>query len=173
MPLPRRKQSKKQRSSKNRPKDQEKEQQPVKKPALKDLRSFENSRHLVQVMHDAAVGEPPSLCSERDRHNAHRLVALSARSEHQPPGMSPSPDPDLIKIDARNGAGLLMDYEVSLNMRVELAEVRRGSSDESATARVLTQSAFPADDVLWATKGRSGILHELGTGARGRPEVVI
>jgi len=72
---------------------------PKKKPALNDLQTFESSKHLTTIMLDA-------------------FVALSARSKYEAPGFSSSPD--LIKIDPRNGKGLLMDYDVSLNMKAEL-----------------------------------------------------
>lgn len=96
--------------------------QPEKKPALKDLQTFENSKHFTRVMGDALAGEPPSLVCERNERHVDHLVALSARLEHNDPGFGASPD--LIKIDARSGEGLLMDYEVSLNMKAELMMVR-------------------------------------------------
>ena len=51
------------------------------------------------------------------------LAAMSVRFENEGPGMGV--DPDLIKIDARDGRGLLMDYDINLNMKVELAMVRQ------------------------------------------------
>lgn len=93
-------------------------------------------------MRDALVGEPPSLVREWGECSADHLAALSARSEHQAPGSSPSPDPDMIKIDARNGDGLLMDYDVSLNMKAELTMVRRGVSDDCVSAFADPASCF-------------------------------
>lgn len=100
--------------------------QSKKKPALKDLSAFENSRQLTSIMRDALVGKPPSLVGEGGGCSANHIAALSARSEHEAPGFSASPD--LIKIDPRNGQGLLMDYDVSLNMKAELTMVREGDS---------------------------------------------
>ena len=95
--------------------------QPKRKPALKDLRSFEGSHHLTRVMKDAMVGEPPSLLDKRDKHRPDLLGAYATKLEHDGPGFGASPD--LIKIDARNGQGLLMDYDVNLNMKTELTMV--------------------------------------------------
>lgn len=84
-------------------------------------------------MKDALIGESPSLDCEQDERGADHLVAYSTKSKHESPGSSPSPDPDFIKIDARNGDGLLMDYDVSLNMKAELTMVRQSASNESAS----------------------------------------
>ena len=42
--------------------------------------------------------------------------------KHDGPGIGVSPE--IIKIDTRNGKGLLMDYDVNLNMKAELTMVR-------------------------------------------------
>lgn len=94
--------------------------EPKKEPALKDLHTFTNSRHLVLVMADAISGEPPSLAREWGGRSADRFTAHGERSKYQAPGTCQAPDPDIIKIDARNGKGVLMDYDVNLNMGVEL-----------------------------------------------------
>lgn len=107
------------------------------------------------------------LCCEWDEWSVDHLVALQSRIDNQGPGLGPSPD--LVKIDARDGKGLLMDYDVSLNMKTELSLVR--STPRTRRVRVLTELVFPDTDVLWATSGGSRILLEPRTVARWRPKI--
>ena len=48
-----------------KPKRAKESKEPNKKPALKDLRKFESSRHLTQIMSDAAAGEATLLFLRR------------------------------------------------------------------------------------------------------------
>ena len=81
------------------------------------------------------------------------LAAMSVRFENEGPGMGV--DPDLIKIDARDGRGLLMDYDINLNMKVELTMVRQNAlnyttwTDPSSYSQLHPYCGRPREDVAY------------------------
>ena len=79
------------------------------------------------------VGEPSFLLGRRDERRPDLLAAYATKLEHDGPGFGASPD--LIKIDARNGQGLLMDYDVNLNMKTELTMVGPSASARQERVR--------------------------------------
>ena len=72
------------------------------------------------------LGEPSSFLGGRGKRSADRPAASATKLEHDGSGFGASLD--LIKIDARNGRGLLMGYDMNLNTKTELTMVGSSAS---------------------------------------------